>query len=339
MMLDKCTNECRFDFNCQLSCIAGFKENMQKCPCGEDCIEGCPCNEWLCYLNEEEEDVHDHIYMIVFNPKRDSQSPTSRTIKVSLIDRDTRVDEEIHEIDFEYDQSWKSIQGACNFVYEDQMFIATKTEVIVLNENKMTSFGSYPSNAEFPNGLCAAGPTVLLCSSRDHKRKCWSWDLNSWTESTTEIKHYHGGLIWSDQALIFGGEESEGKTEALIDGKWTIQSESDLLKDLTGISVVNFHNSIYCFGGQTGELIKNKVLSYKDQVWRQIGSLRVPRAFHTSLVFGEKIIHIGGYGEQPYEVWTWLGQDKFNRDLTQNKLVEWFNHPLSFAVDENDYNL
>ena len=338
MVLGKCTNECGFDFSCQLNCIDEFNKNMEKCPCGEFCVDGCPCNEWLCYLNEEE-DRHDHVHMIVFNPKRDNHSPTGRALKVSLIDRDTRVDEEVHEINFEYDGNWKVLQGACSFVYQDQMFIASNPHVNVINDNKITLFAKYPSNSVFDNGLCASGPTVLLCSSRDHRRKCWSWDLNTWTESTTEIKHYRGGLVWSESALIFGGLESEGKTEKLIDGKWKIQSESYLLKDLTGLTVVNFHDNIYCFGGQTEELIENKVLSYKDQLWRQIGSLRVPRAFHTSLVFGEKIVHVGGHGQQPYEVWTWLGPDKFDRDLTQNRLIEWVNHPHSFPVDENSYTL
>ena len=109
------------------------------------------------------------------------------------------------------------------------------------------------------------------------------------------------------------------------------------------MTTVNFHGRVFSFGGAIGDdTVDTRVLLlvYESGTsnWSRLGTnLRVPRAGHSTLIFGEKIVHIGGNGTMQFEVWTALGDGKFRRDLTQMTLVNWFNRPNAFSVDEHSY--
>ena len=133
LVLRQCTWECEaFNINCQFDCLDQFSDNLEKCPCGDKCSDGCPCDEWSCHLAEEEpEDRHDHIHMLILNPKQSVDypaigvEPTSSAIKVSLVDLDIMIDERQHEVTIEVDDSWQAYSArACNFVHQDKMYIA-----------------------------------------------------------------------------------------------------------------------------------------------------------------------------------------------------------------------
>ena len=63
--------------------------------------------------------------------------------------------------------------------------------------------------------------------------------------------------------------------------------------------VVSLEDRVILLGGYTdggqGESVKT-ISQYKQDSWSQIGELKLPRRGHNSILIGNEILLVGGYG-------------------------------------------
>ena len=195
----------------------------------------------------------------------------------------------------------------------------------------------------------------MLCTPMSDRKHCMLWDgKTGWTKTqVNKDKHYKGGVAkWessdSTVAIIFTGrEDSNGYTERLKHNTrsktWEWKTDSKKFSDFKNyhyFSSVTFDNYVYMFGGQIGDKGKvvNKAFRY-DGTWHKDRNLVKPRHRHLSLVVGEKIVHFGGAGELPFEVWTSLGKGSWTDKKVESKmkLKDWAKNPNAFVIAPDDY--
>ena len=83
----QCTFSCdAFDLACHQQCTADYNDNLQKCPCGAQCPDGCPCDHWNCHA-EEQPAAHDDIHLLMLNPT-DKSTPQWLNMRVTLLDNE-----------------------------------------------------------------------------------------------------------------------------------------------------------------------------------------------------------------------------------------------------------
>ena len=46
--LGRCVYACNGNLDCEIDCLDSFKSRQANCPCEENCISGCPCEEYDC---------------------------------------------------------------------------------------------------------------------------------------------------------------------------------------------------------------------------------------------------------------------------------------------------
>ena len=230
---------------------------------------------------------------------------------------------------------------------------------------------------EFAYGLCTGdvGPNnhALLCSPITAKKTCWKWDgkhNGSWVKlKDTKEVHYKSGVAKRHykqktcnksekscspetvHAIIFGGrDDKNGYTERLMEKKgnweWTKNYDNKFsgLKHNHFFSTVTFENKVYAFGGlyyqgkDDGGKITNKVFVY-NQKWSNDRPLALARARHQSVIVGERIVHVGGSGEYPFEIWTSYGKGHWVDPIFKTKMTlnNWSKNPNVFAVGADDY--
>ena len=54
-----CASECTDDPACISSCAREYAENLEKCPCSSGCPSGCPCPDYDCQADTDDQDSED----------------------------------------------------------------------------------------------------------------------------------------------------------------------------------------------------------------------------------------------------------------------------------------
>ena len=65
--------------------------------------------------------------------------------------------------------------------------------------------------------------------------------------------------------------------------------------------------------------------------------MKIKRSSHKTLVFGERMVHIGGKSKYSFEIWTDLGKNHFAKSFSQEQLKNWHHFPNAFTVGPDDY--
>ena len=140
----QCTFNCDpFDLQCHQSCATDYNNDLKKCPCGELCPDGCPCDKWSCHSEKPPMD-HDDIHLLILNPEDDKSQPNSQQLKVSFFDFDTKLVEESHEVQLEKPSVFQTKRhNMCSFMNNGKMYLAGSDDK---NEPGMTRLGQIDGN-------------------------------------------------------------------------------------------------------------------------------------------------------------------------------------------------
>ena len=127
--------------------------------------------------------------------------------------------------------------------------------------------------------------------------------------------------------------------------QWNVIAINPEMAGYEHFSVVYLHSSTMVFGGIQNEVESRDVyrLNLKNGVytWKvNDEKLLEPRQHHTTIKHGNTIIHIGGIGNKPYEVWEEDPdtQNKWTIRRTSDKLGGWAFWPVAFFVEPDQFN-
>ena len=294
----QCTFSCDvFDLVCHQQCAGDYSANLQKCPCGAQCPDGCPCEHWNCHA-EEPPAAHDDIHLLMLNPS-DTSTPNWLNMRVTLLDNDLDgLIEDKKELQINRHELFQQKRSnMCGFKLQGKMYLAGSGDG---NEGQKTRLGRIDGNEivylttlkdqkwPFKFGICTGdvgGTHAVLCAPYDDRKHCLLWDGNKgWTKTQmNKDVHFKGGLAkWDNNdgtvAIVFSGrEDKHGITERLKhntrSSKWEWKKDGKEFKEFKTFhyfSTVTFNNFVYMFGGQPGTegKIQNKVFRY-DGSWHK----------------------------------------------------------------------
>lgn len=74
-----------------------------------------------------------------------------------------------------------------------------------------------------------------------------------------------------------------------------------------------------------------------DGKWKIDTPLLMPRRGHESLVVANRIVHIGGQGTYPFEIWADMGKGAWEKSRTEMTLQNWYKNANTFIVGPTDY--
>ena len=175
----ECTNNCdSFDLVCHTDCSDAYHDQLTLCPCKEGCPNGCPCENYECYEEEEEVNHDEDMHMLIFNPHNSGQKPSYNVIKFSMFNTTDGFQEEMHQVGITQPNLFRTeASHMCSFVNNGRMFLAGGIE----QYKKKRKFGELIGNEvkqladlpmDFSRGICAGDigkdKIAMICASHEH---------------------------------------------------------------------------------------------------------------------------------------------------------------------------
>jgi len=345
----KCQNNCGNDFACITRCGREMAVKEKKCPCGQFCPDGCPCDSWAgCAARTEDWKLKSEGQLLLLLGNFDDP------------------------IMINFDDSWKKLRNfhhtesvsnsfACNALVDGRMMVFGglpfgPTDYKKISEVKdcgMTEIGHLPH--DFYMGLCTTVSMVgnheaaILCRNQyditglNDKKRCFSFD-HAGTSLDSRMNYVHAdgamGSIGYTAILVGGREGFEGKAEIELSefGNWRIVEDYPFGK-IYDQSIVTIGDEIIMSGGigdrGPTKRVSKASLSGHGLKWSIVGDLLYARYKHAMGVreaqAGMEVYFFGGWthDEDPninftdrMEKWTFKSQEETSKEMTDVKVYD-----------------
>jgi len=352
--LMSCINACPpFDTSCDHDCAVQSEIALQNCPCMDNCQGGCPCPNYSCSSDNVLHFVvaganNDHTKRVTMNITPDPIVGYKFEAKL-----ENKHDHRANSCSFFirgrlYTVGGNAEEGEFNNTLR-QVYTNVKTQTVI-------TLADLPEPMNGANCAAYDSNHAMLCNiSGNNRQKCYSAlapkgdpaDLVFGQVANTHQSHFHGGMThYAHHPVVFWGQNN-GNTE-MYDAetdKWNIIASNEEMKGAVWMSTVNFHNTIFAFGGSWQGVDG----SMHDDIYRLVKAKNVftwhknergllhKRSQHTSITRENYIIHIGGDGKQDFEVMEKDGDHWTLRSALQ--INNFGMRPAAFWVQQDQFTV
>ena len=193
----RCVVECGIhDTACHIQCEENFNDIHDKCPCKDECKNGCPCEDYICR--------EDKTSVLVLTTVNDN--PPLR------IDADGKPS---YDISMTYDYRTQ-VHGSCSAFFRGEMYVLGgalhKTQVSVVDGCNMKRLVDLPF--EFSYGTCEQiDDFVAVCFALEGTTKCKKFkgvygpSISLEMMSSTKYGHRYSHLaqLKGEKRIVFAG--------------------------------------------------------------------------------------------------------------------------------------
>ena len=179
-----CTSECiENDYDCLSLCNKYFNDLLSKCPCREECPNGCPCPDYKC--DEPVEEEKSSILVLYKN----TNAPQIRPL---IFDKSGSYS---YNIWFKFEER-TGVYQSCSLTFQNKMFVFGGLnqfidQISIVDKCSLKRFKSLPFH--FISGGCAvSSDLVYLCFGYSGYHKCdYASDTDMNFQQLTSKAIYH----------------------------------------------------------------------------------------------------------------------------------------------------
>jgi len=348
----ECNYGCGTDVDCILHCIEQNEQNLSNCPCGANCLDGCPCSNFDCSL------LHP---TTTPQPTTSTIFPDTNLTNVLVLNQYSyQVNKPmmfntngslVEVLKFEYPYGTGSY-ASCSVTFRNKMtifgghhYLPFVRQISEVDNCGLKLVGTLPGDFAF--GACnvfniqSDAEHVLLCFGLDNYKACWRYDGNTLAkEKSSTFDHWVTSLgNFQDHAAALGSYFLGENRDFEIMHSDMEQYWEDLghfpfaAKFIYDYSFVTMDDALLVFGGAT-EQGKSKIAAQYAGSWTSLGELLTPRRGHRTIRDGAVLLHIGGAQTNKFEIWH-VSATSVTRDQYKAELTDFDEYPESFWVSDD----
>jgi len=326
--LDTCAENCFVDEKCLRQCYVRMEMAIKNCPCGEHCLDGCPCPDFNCNLHTTTTTVMFPTTTRTTTTATTSTTTTTTTTTWSgkndtifvintfydppqnppvLIHVTGNVNKpiELNGDAFTYDKGTEAYRS-CSFTQNGIMYIAGgvypyRRQISIIEQCRLRNIGELSDDFEMGacNNFMSANNEeyALLCFGYGSSGGCARFDGQSIVSAQTAYKPHYGTSLgnWQNIPVAAGG--SYDSVENLENDR---RMKNNLKEDFKQYSFDTVYHDLYMFGGMYGRIdTSTAILKYDGWTFTEVGQLLDHRYGHRSVVKDNIVYLVGGYREWP----------------------------------------
>ena len=302
-----CTSGCNESDDqplCMSECNRGYVEELKKCPCNENCPDGCPCPEFEC---ESPVTTSQVLILHLKEPIYYDNTPVSMVADVTGAYTQTNIGDWGHAI----------VYKSCSLKFKNRMLVYGGFEDphLTLHDEYQIAEVTYDGSTTdvqtigqlpfpFERGACAVAndDKIVLCFPRLDDRGCKvSSDIfGPFTNTTMSItSHARTAMAASSDALFVVGDKQKNSARAELmdisdaspsEWKWTETTSYPYESVIYQAPIVHYADSFYVFGGTIPDLTRSHGSSLiaqfavKSETWSIWGNLQETRRMHGAIL-------------------------------------------------------
>ena len=281
-----CSKECNNELDCVLNCSRDLDIDLKKCPCKENCPNGCPCEQYECPLSTTPDPV---------------VSTTAPFGRKSILTLSTYLGD--HEpllintygygsTQFRFDVQ-ATVYKSCSLVFQNRMFVLggsafSKRQIAEIRGEScsiapLDSGHVLPFNLEYGACTVVADTHAVLCFDEDANRVCYATRSAAFDDfdeiEQSKFHHRHTRIASSpSQSILAVGSAMPSNTKVELlnfeKGTWREMPDYPDVDEIHHAPVVAIGDDFFVYGGSLGgNVATDRVMRLSNSEWATVGTL------------------------------------------------------------------